>query len=104
MLEELRDRLATIGVDLPPDVRPLRFGSWVGGDRDGNPHVTPATTREVLTLQAVHGIRLLRTLVDRLRRDLSVSNRVGAVSDELLRPARSSSCPGCPRSSRATAG
>jgi phosphoenolpyruvate carboxylase len=83
VLEELRDRLATIGVDLPPDVRPLRFGSWVGGDRDGNPHVTPATTREVLTLQAVHGIRLLRSLVDRLRRDLSVSNRVGAVSPAL---------------------
>ncbi|HET7072187.1 MAG TPA: phosphoenolpyruvate carboxylase, partial [Nocardioides sp.] len=60
VLEELRDRLASIGVDLPPDVRPLRFGSWVGGDRDGNPHVTPATTREVLVLQAVHGIRLLR--------------------------------------------
>jgi phosphoenolpyruvate carboxylase len=83
VLEELRDRLTTIGVELPPDVRPLRFGSWVGGDRDGNPHVTPATTREVLTLQAVHGIRLLRTLVDRLRRDLSVSNRIGAVSSEL---------------------
>ena len=83
VLEELRDRLAAIGVELPPDVRPLRFGSWVGGDRDGNPHVTPAITREVLTLQAVHGIRLLRTLVDRLRRDLSVSNRIGGVSAEL---------------------
>jgi phosphoenolpyruvate carboxylase len=83
VLEELRDRLATIGVALPPGVRPLRFGSWVGGDRDGNPHVTPATTREVLTLQAVHGLRLLRSLVDHLRRDLSVSNRVGAVSAEL---------------------
>ncbi len=83
VLEELRDRLATIGVVLPPDVRPLRFGSWVGGDRDGNPHITPATTREVLILQAVHGIRLLRTLVDRLRRDLSVSNRIGAVSSDL---------------------
>jgi phosphoenolpyruvate carboxylase len=83
VLEELRDRLATIGVELPPDVRPLRFGSWVGGDRDGNPHVTPTTTRRVLTLQAVHGIRLLRSLVDRVRRDLSVSNRVGAVSPAL---------------------
>jgi phosphoenolpyruvate carboxylase len=83
VIEELRDGLAGLGVELPPDVRPLRFGSWVGGDRDGNPHVTPAVTREVLTLQAVHGIRLLRTLVDRLRRDLSVSNRIGQVSDEL---------------------
>jgi phosphoenolpyruvate carboxylase len=83
VLEELRDRLAGIGVELPPEARPLRFGTWVGGDRDGNPHVTPAVTREVLTLQAVHGIRLLRTLVDRLRRDLSVSDRIGAVSTEL---------------------
>jgi phosphoenolpyruvate carboxylase len=83
VLEELRDRLATLGVALPPDVRPLRFGTWVGGDRDGNPHVTPSTTREVLTLQAVHGIRLLRALVDRLRRELSVSDHVSSVSDEL---------------------
>jgi phosphoenolpyruvate carboxylase len=83
VLEELRDRLATLGVDLPVDVRPLRFGSWVGGDRDGNPHVTPATTREVLVMQAVHGIRLLRTLVDRVRRDLSVSDRLSTASDEL---------------------
>jgi phosphoenolpyruvate carboxylase len=83
VLEELRDGLAAIGVDLPPDVRPLRFGTWVGGDRDGNPRVTPATTRDVLVLQGVHGIRLLRRLVEELRRDLSVSSRVGAVSDEL---------------------
>ena len=83
VLEELRDGLATLGVELPVDVRPLRFGSWVGGDRDGNPHVTPATTREVLTLQAVHGLRLLRGLVDRVRRDLSVSDRVSTASDEL---------------------
>jgi phosphoenolpyruvate carboxylase len=83
VLEELRDRLAVIDVDLPPDVRPLCFGSWVGGDRDGNPHVTPTTTREVLVLQAVHGIRLLRRLVDALRRDLSVSSRVGTVATEL---------------------
>jgi phosphoenolpyruvate carboxylase len=83
VLEELRERLAGIGVVLPAEARPLRFGSWVGGDRDGNPHVTPATTREVLTLQAVHGIRLLRRLVDALRRDLSVSTRIGGVSEEL---------------------
>ncbi len=83
VLEELRDGLAAVGVDLPVDVSPLRFGTWVGGDRDGNPFVTPQTTREVLSLQAVHGIRVLRTKVEGLRRDLSVSDRVSPVSDEL---------------------
>ncbi|MGN6779973.1 MAG: phosphoenolpyruvate carboxylase [Marmoricola sp.] len=85
VLEELRDQLAARDVALPVDVRPLRFGSWVGGDRDGNPFVTPEVTREVLTLQAVHGVRLLQTMVDRLRRDLSVSERVSGVTPELSR-------------------
>jgi phosphoenolpyruvate carboxylase len=83
VLEELRDRLRPLGVELAPGLRPLRFGTWVGGDRDGNPHVTPRTTREVLTLQAVHGIRLVMTLVDRLRRELSVSDRVSDVAPEI---------------------
>ncbi len=83
VLEELRDQLAARGVALPPTVRPLRFGTWMGGDRDGNPFVTPATTREVLVLQAVHGVRLLRDLVNRLRRNLSVSEQLSQVSDEV---------------------
>ncbi len=83
VLEELRDQLAAIDVRLPAEVRPLRFGTWIGGDRDGNPNVTPATTRAVLELQAVHGIRLLSGEVNRLRRDLSVSERLSTVSEEL---------------------
>jgi phosphoenolpyruvate carboxylase len=83
VVEELRDELARTAVALPVTARPLRFGSWIGGDRDGNPNVTPATTREVLQLQAVHGIRLLRAMVDRLRRDLSVSERLSTISPEL---------------------
>jgi phosphoenolpyruvate carboxylase len=84
VLEELRDRLAAIGIALPLAARPLRFGTWIGGDRDGNPNVTPAVTREALTLQAVHGIRMLRAGVDQLRRDLSVSERLSAADPELL--------------------
>lgn len=84
VLEELRDQLAERGVALPLAARPLRFGTWMGGDRDGNPNVTPAITREALELQAVHGIRLLRTQVDRLRRDLSVSERLSAADPGLL--------------------
>jgi phosphoenolpyruvate carboxylase len=84
VLEDLRDQLALRGVDVKPAARPFTFGTWIGGDRDGNPHVTPAITLEVLQLQAVHGIRLLLGLVDGLRRDLSVSQRVSAASPELL--------------------
>jgi phosphoenolpyruvate carboxylase len=84
VLEELRAELAQRDVPLPPDARPLTFGTWIGGDRDGNPHVTPALTRDVLDLQSAHGIRLLLELVDRLRRELSVSSRVSQVSPELV--------------------
>ena len=83
VLEELRDQLARVGVALPSGARPLTFGTWIGGDRDGNPNVTPAITLSVLELQAVHGIRLLLALVDDLRRDLSVSERVSGVSEQL---------------------
>jgi phosphoenolpyruvate carboxylase len=84
VLEELRDQLALRGVDLPPEATPLTFGTWIGGDRDGNPNVTPAVTLEVLRLQAVHGIRLLVGLIDELRRDLSVSQRISTASPALL--------------------
>jgi phosphoenolpyruvate carboxylase len=83
LLDELRERLAQEGVELPADWRPLRFGTWIGGDRDGNPRVTPAVTREVLVLQAEKGLRLVRGMVDGLRRTLSVSHRVGTVDPRL---------------------
>ena len=84
VLEELRDQVARLGVTLDPQARPLTFGTWIGGDRDGNPLVTPAITWDVLALQAAHGIGLLQRLVDELRRDLSVSSRVSQASEPLL--------------------
>src|SRR5436305_1745415 len=38
------------GRSLPLDATPIRFGSWIGGDRDGNPHVTPEVTRQATWL------------------------------------------------------
>jgi phosphoenolpyruvate carboxylase len=62
----------------------LKFGSWIGGDRDGNPFVTPACTREALELARsmvlAHYTQELALVVRRL----SVSTHQVAVSQELL--------------------
>lgn len=89
-LSEVLDDLATafrlIGADLPPDSTPLTFGSWIGGDRDGNPFVTPDVTRAVIDFQRDHAIGDILPIIDRLIEDLSVSERV-AGADPVLRAA-----------------
>ena len=67
--------------------RPLRFGTWVGGDRDGNPNVTPAITRGGAGPPAARGRSTTPSAgVDVLLRELSVSDRVVGHSEELRRP------------------
>ena len=46
------------GARVPPAF--LRFGSWIGGDRDGNPFVTVAATEEALRAHHDLALRLLR--------------------------------------------
>ncbi|MBK8181872.1 MAG: phosphoenolpyruvate carboxylase [Candidatus Competibacteraceae bacterium] len=52
----------------------LRFGSWIGGDRDGNPFVTPATTALAVRLQAQEILREYLRRVEELNRHLTYSS------------------------------
>ena len=81
--EDLEYVAETRNLDIPSDLTPIRFGSWVGGDRDGNPFVTAEVTDEVLTLQRERALRLLRRGVQSVARDLSVSQSIRPISDEL---------------------
>ncbi|CAM5479439.1 phosphoenolpyruvate carboxylase [Streptomyces sp. TSRI0384-2] len=84
VLEDLTAELARVGVELPEDSRPLTFGTWIGGDRDGNPNVTPQVTWDVLILQHEHGINDALDVVDELRGFLSNSIRYTGATEELL--------------------
>jgi phosphoenolpyruvate carboxylase len=57
----------------PPSAQAfLRFGSWVGGDRDGNPFVTAQVTRKALAIQSDHALRALENATERIGRSLTV--------------------------------
>jgi phosphoenolpyruvate carboxylase len=84
VLESLTEELERVGVALPVGARPISFGSWIGGDRDGNPNVTARTTLDVLALQHDHAIRDAMDLVDDLREHVSASMRIAGATDELL--------------------
>ena len=83
VLEQLADELRRLGLDADPAARPLAFGSWIGGDRDGNPNVGPDSVARVLDLQHEHGLRDAIAVVDVLRRDLSSSVLIAGATPEL---------------------
>jgi phosphoenolpyruvate carboxylase len=83
LFDELDHQLARLGIELDLSARPLHFGTWVGGDRDGNPNVTPEVTSAVLRMQHDHALRDLITAVEELARDLSSSSSIIDIGDEL---------------------
>jgi phosphoenolpyruvate carboxylase len=83
VLADLAGTLRGLGVNTPPNGRPLTFGSWIGGDRDGNPYVTAKVTRDVLLIQYEHGIQAAEAAMDALIKEISVSRRVRPVSLDL---------------------
>ncbi len=73
----------------------LTFGTWIGGDRDGNPNVSAAVTEEVLGLHRRLALVKLGDKTRELSRSLTVSDRREAITPEmrrLLRENRHLSC------------
>ncbi|AZC29149.1 phosphoenolpyruvate carboxylase [Pseudomonas chlororaphis] len=70
---------AATGMHLPLEAAPIRFASWMGGDRDGNPNVTAAVTREVLLLARWMAADLYLRDVDQLAADLSMQQANAAL-------------------------
>jgi phosphoenolpyruvate carboxylase len=83
LLDDLAAHLSRLGIELAPRARPIRFGTWVGGDRDGNPNVTPEVTLQVLGLQRRLALRRLSATVEDLVAKLSTSTRIANISAPL---------------------
>ncbi|HEX5141951.1 MAG TPA: phosphoenolpyruvate carboxylase, partial [Dehalococcoidia bacterium] len=80
----LVDALASAGMPGGPGhTSPIRFGTWVGGDRDGNPFVTAEVSRAILGLQNERALRLLSEEVRAVASELSESTKIVQVSPEL---------------------
>ena len=83
VLNDFARELKRLNIDLPVTARPLTFGTWIGGDRDGNPNITPQVTEDAVVLQVGHAIRTTIAAMDRLRQMLSVSTRIAGATPEL---------------------
>ena len=84
ILDQFSKELLRIGVEIPISARPLSFGTWIGGDRDGNPFITAEVTKSAILLQNAHFTRTIIHLLDELRQALSISTKLAGVSQELL--------------------
>jgi len=71
------------GLRLPLEAAPIRFASWMGGDRDGNPNVTAAVTREVLLLARWMAADLFLRDIDALAAELSMQQASSALRERV---------------------
>ncbi|GHE21936.1 phosphoenolpyruvate carboxylase [Halomonas urumqiensis] len=75
--------LESAGERLPLDAAPIRFASWMGGDRDGNPNVTAKVTREVLLLGRWMAADLYLRDLEKLKAELSMWKANSALKAEV---------------------
>lgn len=71
------------GLHLPLESAPVRFASWMGGDRDGNPNVTAPVTREVLLLARWMAADLFLRDIDSLAAELSMQQASAGVREKV---------------------
>ena len=77
--------------NLPKNFNPIEFGSWMGGDRDGNPNVTADTTKEVILLSRWEAAKLYEKELTKLIRGLSMekcSNKILRTTGKTFEPYR----------------
>jgi len=87
-----------INKGLPKNFNPIEFGSWMGGDRDGNPNVTAEVTKQVILLSRWEAAKLYEKNLTKIIRSYSmdkcskkISNKVGKTHEPyrvFLRPLR----------------
>ena len=83
VLNDFAKEMKRIDVEVPITARPLSFGNWIGGDRDGNPNITAEVTTDAMELQVSHAIRVTIAAMNALRQMLSVSTKIVGATPEL---------------------
>jgi len=77
--------------DLPRNFNPIQFGSWMGGDRDGNPNVTAEVTKKVILFSRWQAAKLYERELTKLIQDLSMSEcspQIKKISKKSFEPYR----------------
>ncbi len=72
-----------MGKGLPKNFNPIEFGSWMGGDRDGNPFVTSKVTKEVILLSRWEAAKLYEKALTRIIRSYSMQNCSKKISSKV---------------------
>jgi len=84
LYQDLAEAIETHYAERPDLPVFLRYRSWIGGDRDGNPNVTAELTRRTFEEMRAAAVDGHREALERLRQDLSLSDRRVPVSSRLL--------------------
>ncbi len=85
MYSDLSDAMEQVYGKRPEIPLMLRFRSWIGGDRDGNPHVTPTVTRFTFKQHRKVVLQLYQEELQQLHRELSISGRYVQLPVDWLR-------------------